>query len=109
MVMTYNRSNGFKFDQFIKIPTGKIGFANVNDTISPKVVGFDLYGNEVWVVELIQDTICDIPIKMMSNIRLNIDNKNEPYISFYNDSFGEPGKIYLTKNFEFDYLCFSPM
>jgi hypothetical protein len=38
-----------------------------------------------------------------------INDKYGIRLEFFNKSYGEPGRIYLTEDYEVEYMCLSPM
>jgi len=98
--------NKIKIDTLLKIPDGQFGLVNGKfgiDTIPPILIKFDKNKKISWAVKLDSEE-SGIPYYEMLNVKL-VDDKNGKKITFFNLSFGEPGVIYLTERFEFDYLC----
>ena len=95
-----------EMEQEIKIPNGKLGFLNLSDSLAPKMLKFDDLDNLIWAITFQSDSLENIPHQKLSEMAL-IKEKNEVVLSFFNYSVGEPGKIYLTKGFDFKYMCLS--
>lgn len=96
-------------DKYLKIPNGQLGISNTNnlkittDTIPPILVKLDNKQNLIWAVNL-DSKRYGIPLYEMENIEL-LEDKNGKRITFFNSSYSEPGTIYLSDEFEFNYLC----
>jgi hypothetical protein len=97
-----------QLDTLILIPSGKFGFSNLTDSLPPKLIKFDTNDNIVWAVEFKEDSLISINHQQLSAIVLR-DGANGKMLSFFNESYGEPGNIYLTDDFELEYMCLSPM
>lgn len=101
--------NSLKIDKYLTIPDGQLAISNTNnykiskDTIPPILVKLDKKKNFIWAIKL-DSKDSGIPLYEMENIIL-IDDKSGKRITFFNLSYSEPGTIYLTEKFEFDYLC----
>jgi hypothetical protein len=101
--------DSLKIDNYLIIPDGELGISNTTnfissiDTIPPILVKFDKKHNLVWAVKL-NSKKSGIPLYDVDNIKLVAD-ENGKRITFFNLSHSEPGTIYLTDKFEFDYLC----
>ncbi|MBK7339684.1 MAG: hypothetical protein IPQ10_08720 [Saprospiraceae bacterium] len=101
--------NKIIIDEYLTIPGGQFGISNTNnrklstDTIPPILVKLDNKRNLIWAVKLDSES-SGIPLYEMDNIKL-LDDKYGKRITFFNSSYSEPGTIYLTDEFEFDYLC----
>jgi hypothetical protein len=104
--------NKIKIDELIPFPNGQFGISNtiirktLIDTIPPILLKLDKKSNLIWAIKLDTEE-CGIPLYEMSNIKL-VDDKYGKSITFFNLSYSEPGIIYLTDEFEFDYLCLKP-
>ena len=96
-----------KVDNYLYCPNGKIGFVNTQDSLAPIVFKIDQDEKLLWSLKLESDSCSEIPLKKMSGIKME-ENKG-PRIEFFNETYMEPGTIYLTKDYDFDYLCLSPM
>ena len=63
-------------------------------------------GNIIWAIAFPEDSI-DFPHKKLSEMEL--DTCFSGYcLSFFNNSFGEPGTIHLDSNYNFLYMCLKP-
>jgi len=99
-----------KVDEYIAIPNGKIGFINIRDnadTLAPIIFKVDQTSKLKWAWRLVPDS-CGIPLNEVSGMRLSTEN-GKNVIGFFNNTYSEPGRIYLTDDFDFDYVCLSPM
>ncbi len=94
-------------EQKIEIPLGAFGLANLSDSLSPKLIKFDNSGNVIWAVEFREDPLF-IPHQKLSKMELR-NGENGVSLSFFNNSYDEPGTIYLTEDYELKYMCLSPM
>lgn len=97
-----------KLEQRIKIPNGALGLMNISDSLPPKLIKFDAHGKVIWAVEFREEPDVDIPHQKLSKMNL-VNDKNGITLEFFNYSYSEPGRIYLTKNYELEYMCLSPM
>jgi hypothetical protein len=101
--------NKIKIDEFITFSNGQFGISNtivektLIDTIPPILVKLNKKGDLIWAIKLNSEE-CGIPLYKMGNIKL-VEDKHGKSISFFNLSYSEPGTIYLTDEFEFNYLC----
>ena len=95
-------------EQYIDIPTGTFAFANLGDTLTPKLIKLDASKEVVWAVEFKEDQDCSIPHRKLSEMKL-VEDEYGRRLSFFNLSYGEPGTIHLDKDDEFKYMCLSPM
>jgi hypothetical protein len=101
--------NKIKIVKYLTIPNGHFGISNTKnnkistDTIPPILIKLDNKRNLIWAIKL-DSKNSGIPLYEMENINL-VDDKNGKRITFFNSSYSEPGTIYLTDKFEFDYLC----
>ncbi len=99
-----------KVDSYLDIPNGKIGFISVEDnadTLAPIIFKVDKNFKLKWALRLVPDS-CGIPLNEMSGMRLSSENGRHT-IHFFNQTYSEPGTIYLTEDFDFEYVCLSPM
>ncbi len=92
-------------EQQIQIPNGKFGFMNLSDSLSPKLIKFDKDDNIIWAIEFKQDSMV-LPYQELSKMRLVKDGYGIR-LSFSNYSHGEPGVIYLTDEYNVEYMCLS--
>jgi hypothetical protein len=97
-----------ELDQQIVIPKGMLGLMNLSDSLSPKLMKFDVHGKLIWAVEFREDSNVDIPHNRLSEMEL-INDKYGIRLEFFNYSYSEPGRIYLTEDYEVEYMCLSPM
>lgn len=97
-----------KLDQQIVIPNGSLGLMNLSDSLPPKVIRFDANGKLVWAVEFKEDLNVDIPYDSLSKMQL-VKDQYGIRLEFFNYSYSEPGRIYLTDDYEVKYMCLSPM
>lgn len=97
-----------KLEQRIKIPNGALGLMNISDSLPPKLIKFDAHGKVIWAVEFREEPDVDIPHQKLSKMNL-VNDKHGITLEFFNYSYSEPGRIYLTKNYELEYMCLSPM
>ena len=105
--ITIDKEN-LRFEQRIAIPTGEFGLMNLSDTLSPKLIKIDKKGNVIWAVEFKEDSLITIPHQQLSEMQL-INDEHGIRLSFFNNSYGEPGRIYLSEDYELEYMCLSPM
>lgn len=94
-------------EQFIDIPNGKFGLMNLMDSLTPKLIKFDSKGNILWAVEFGKDTLIGIPHQNLSEMEL-IKDKYGLRLTFFNHSYSEPGRIYLTEDYEIEFMCLNP-
>jgi hypothetical protein len=95
-------------DKIINLENGRLHFTNTKDSISPSIIYTGLDNEIIWAIKLISQTEgCELPIYQMSNIE--IDSEDKFTISFFNESYQEPGRIHLTKDYEFEAMCLNPM
>lgn len=97
-----------KLEQQIKIPNGKFGLMNLSDSLPPKLIRFDANGKIMWAVEFKEDLNVDIPYRSLSEMQL-VKDQYGIRLEFFNYSYSEPGRIYLTEDYEVEYMCLSPM
>jgi len=104
-----------KIDTYLTIPNGKLAICYTTtdsitiDSFPPILIKLNKDNSIVWAVSLdTKSTNCEIPLFKMDNIRLV---KEDRYwmITFFNVTYQEPGIIYLTENFDFDYMYLSPL
>ena len=101
-----------EIDTFISIPNGQLAIANTNvennlrDTIPPIFIRLNNKKEIVWAISLKSN--CGVPLYAMDYISLT-NSEYGKSISFFNKTYGEPGTIYLKENYEFEYVCLSPM
>lgn len=95
-------------EQELKIPDGKLGLMNLSDSLSPKFIKLDKNDSLIWIVEFPEDSLIGLPHQMLSEMDL-IEEEHEIRLSFFNESYSEPGNIHLTKDYELKYMCLSPM
>lgn len=95
-------------EQQIDIPVGKLGLMNISDTLAPKLIRFDDNDEIIWAIEFREDPKIDIPYRQLSEMKL-IQDEYGIRLSFFNRSHLEPGKIYLTDNYDVKYMCLSLM
>jgi len=97
-----------KVDQYLTCPNGRIGFISTQDTLSPIVFKMDTSSKLVWALKLESDSCSGIPLKRMTGMEI-LEDKGLKRIHFFNQTYSEPGTIYLTDDYNFEYLCLSPM
>lgn len=97
-----------KIDTTIKFENGVFRFANIHDSIPFVVLKYNESLELNWAITIQNDSMCSMPFTKISNIKLNTKASRTPFISFYNEEYREPGKIYLKENFDFGYVCMSP-
>ena len=97
-----------ELEQQIEIPGGVFGLANLSDSLAPKLLKFDKSNHVIWAVEFREDSLVGFPYQELSEMEL-IKDEYGIRLSFFNKSYGEPGKIYLTDDYEVEYMCLSPM
>lgn len=97
-------------DTFIAIPNGQLALANTQHEAVLILARLDASNTPVWAQKLQGATKCldPIPLLEISNIYLT-SSETGHYVHFFNDSYMEPGTIYLDKNYNFEMLCLSPM
>ena len=107
----YGRSivgESFEIEQIIEIPDGYFGLNNLHNDLSPQLIKFDENDSVLWAVEFEADSTVGIPYKKLSEMDLRKDEYGVR-LSFFNQSYGEPGAIYLAEDYELEYMCLSPM
>ena len=97
-----------RMDEYLDCPNGKIGFMHTKDKAHPVMFKIGLDSKIKWAYMFDADACCGIPMLKISGMELET-RKGENSIRFFNDSYSEPGVFYLTKDFDFDFLCLSPM
>ncbi len=97
-----------KVDQYLACPNGRIGFISTQDTLSPIIFKVDTNSKLVWALRLESDSCSGIPLKQMTGMEI-LEDKGLRRIHFFNQTYSEPGTIYLTNDYNFEYLCLSPM
>ena len=102
------QSENLEIDQLIEIPSGKFGLMNLSDSLSPKLIKFDKRDNIIWAVEFGEDSLVGLPHQRLSEMKL-VNDEYGIRLSFFNYSYGEPGRIYLTDDYELEFMCLSPM
>lgn len=96
-------------EQYIDLPDGNFGLANLSDSLPIKLIKFDAAGKELWAVEFSGDSsTVSIPHFKLSEMTLK-QNKYGVKLEFFNYDHYEPGRIYLTEDFEVKYMCLSMM
>lgn len=105
--ITISRAD-LKLEQRIKTPNGVLGLMNLSDSLPPKLIKFDAHGKVIWAVEFRKDSTIDIPHQSLSEMKL-VKDKYGIKLEFFNYSYSEPGRIYLSKNYDLQYMCLSPM
>ena len=99
------------FSDSILTSTGIIGITAVSKSstdLNPVVVSIDKDRNLLWAVELDCDSSCEIPVDKICCLS-SIKDGPEKSIRFFNESYSEPGLIYLTDDLQFSYVCLLPM
>lgn len=94
--------------EIINCPNGKIGFIPAEGKSLPILFKTDLHSNIAWAYLFDTDSCCGIPMLKISGMALQ-NQGGENSIRFFNNSYSEPGVFILTKDFDFDFLCLSPM
>lgn len=102
------KGKDLKLEQQIEIPNGMLGLMNLSDSLPPKLIKFDANGKLIWAVEFREDLNVDIPYNSLSEMQL-VKDKYGIRLEFFNYSYSEPGRIYLTEDYEVEYMCLSPM
>lgn len=100
--------DSLSLEQEINIPNGKFGLISLSDSLPPKLIKYDLEDSLIWAVEFREDTLIGIPHQRLSEMTLR-ETEQGYILSFFNVSNSEPGNIYLTENFELEYMCLSLM
>lgn len=96
-------------DIFLGYPNGLYGFMHAFDSLPPIMVKMDDTEQVIWAIELSSsDSSNWIPFEGLNNPVLYEDEHGKR-IFFSNNSFPEPGTIYLTDDYNFDYVCLNPM
>lgn len=98
-----------QIDTLIHLSSGKLAFLHTQDSLVPIIGKLDSNNTWNWAVELSpSDSTSWVPLKAMSGSKLETRNgANE--IHFFNDTFYEPGVIFLNSDETFNYMCLSPM
>tara|TARA_Y100000589_G_C27109617_1_gene611643 strand:- start:656 stop:1180 length:525 start_codon:yes stop_codon:yes gene_type:complete len=95
-----------KIDQKLKINGGSLLLSNLKNDRDPQLIKTNNSGNIIWAIAFSEDSI-DFPHKKLSEMEL--DTCFSGYcLSFFNNSFGEPGTIHLDSNYNFLYMCLKP-
>jgi hypothetical protein len=102
------KGKDLKLEQQIEIPNGMLGLMNLSDSLPPKLIKFDANGKLIWAVEFREDLNVGIPYYSLSEMQL-VKDKYGIRLEFFNYSYSEPGRIYLTEDYEVEYMCLSPM
>ncbi len=97
----------FKYDEFIEVPNGKIFVSNEHDAMPLILLKTDKANNVIWAYEFVMEKEELIPFSSISNLQL-VEGKKYKSINFFNNSYSEPGSIYLTDDYDFKYICLSP-
>jgi len=100
--------NKVRVDKYLDCANGKIGFMHTQDKAHPVMFKIGLDSKIKWAYKFDADACCGIPMLKISGMELET-RKGENSIRFFNESYSEPGVFYLTKDFDFDFLCLSPM
>jgi hypothetical protein len=100
--------NNAKVDQYLDCPNGQIGFISIQDTLTPIVFKIDSNSKLLWALKLESDSCSGIPLRQMSGMEI-LEDDGMKRIYFFNQTYSEPGTIYLTDDYNFKYLCLSPM
>lgn len=96
-------------DEFLEYPNGRFAFLSTQDSLTPIMIKLNKHDSIIWAIKLnSSDSANWIPMNGMTDIRLNKESEVKS-IFFFNSSFSEPGTIYLTENYDFKYMCLSPM
>lgn len=97
--------DSLKIDQYVNFPNGRFAFAHTQDTLPPIFIKLDKTNKLVWAFKLVNETdSCWVPLRKMSGMYLQ-----GRVINFFNNSYGEPALIYLDNNYNFRFICCSPM
>ena len=95
-----------KIDQKLTINGGSLLLSNLKNDKDPQLIKTNNSGNIIWAIAFPEDSI-DFPHKKLSEMEL--DTCFSGYcLSFFNNSFGEPGTIHLDSNYNFLYMCLKP-
>lgn len=97
-----------RVDEYLECPNGKIGFIHTKDAALPIMFKIGPDSKVKWAYRFDGDACCGIPMLKIGGMELET-RKGEHSIRFFNESYSEPGVFYLTKDFDFDFLCLSPM
>ena len=100
--------NNLKIDHFISIPNGKIIFSNINNDNPIIIAKASNKNNITWAYKFLSEKNTELPFTKITILEY-IENKDKKIIHIFNDSYSEPGKIYLDKNYNFKYLCLKPL
>ena len=98
--------NSYVIIEQIEVPNGTIAIMkekqSFSDTVPPTLVRFDNTHEILWAVSLdTKQSGCEIPLFKMSGLTLSKNNSGKK-ITFFNETHGEPGAIYLTKEYDFE-------
>lgn len=96
-----------KVEQYFKIPEGRIGFMNLDDSLPPKMIKFGPNNEVIWAIEFTDPDSHGIPFNKVSKMKLEKGNSGFVF-KFFNYSYSEPGAIYVDENYNFPYMCLSP-
>ena len=99
-------------DATFKIPQGSLAIANLvsrlGEDLPPLLIRLNENDSMIWARSLSSENSgCEIPLYSMSAINL-IETEDKKQIRFFNDNSFEPGVIYLTDDYDFDYMCLQP-
>ena len=94
-------------DKYIDIPNGKFAFANLQDSLPPKMIKLNSKNKVLWT-RAFPDSVCWIPHNKISINRLYEDEYGLK-IDCFNDSYSEPITIFLDENYDFKDMYISPM
>ncbi len=93
---------------YLNCPNGKIGFKPGKKNAPPVLFKIGTDAHIQWAYKFDTEECCGIPMLEISGMELrHQDGENSIY--FFNLTYSEPGVFYLTKDFDFDFLCLSPM
>ncbi len=94
-----------QIEEFVDFPGGKFGFIHMRDTLTPVLIKLNEADRVLWAIRLNSDNRENwIPLKAISDIRLSGHT-----IFFHNLTHTKPGKILLTREYDFKFMCLSPM
>ena len=94
--------------EYLNCPNGKIGFKQGQKNTFPVLFKIGTDAQIQWAYKFDTEECCGIPMMKISGLELRYEYGVNA-IHFFNDSYSEPGVFYLTKDFDFDFLCLSPM
>lgn len=93
------------FDILMAIPKGSLGIVNSSNDKTPVLFRLDETSTISWAIQL-HTGDKEYRVRKMSSIQLDTTEKS---VTFFNVTLSEPGRISLSKTYDFEYFCLSPL